>query len=284
MGKKNAAGARLKGAEGFEAYYSALFGERWNALKAALGAAPVYASLNARDGLEPYFLDPASVFAAAQLPLEGAERVLDMCAAPGGKTLVLASRMDSDARLQSNERSAARRQRLVQVVGASLSLQVQERISVTGFDGARMCTVPQNAEAFDRILLDAPCSSERHVLSDPKYLAEWSPNRVKSLAMEQWALLSSAYRMLRSGGYLLYSTCALAPAENDEVIARLLKKFPGARLALAESEPALPADVQDSFALPVIPAPERTPCGFHILPDHSAACGPIWFSLIYKGD
>ena len=70
--------------------------------------------------------------------------------------------------------------------------------------------------------LDVPCSSERHVFADEKYLDMWSPSRIKSLAIEQWALLSSAYRLLRNDGFLLYSTCALNPKENDLFIVSLM--------------------------------------------------------------
>lgn len=281
MGKKNSRNQpeKLRGADGFEKYYSELFGERWPTLRESLFGETVYAELSC-GGAEKYFLDPASVFAALQLPLEGAEHILDMCAAPGGKTLVIASRMAEDAELVSNERSPARKNRLAQVVQNCLPEEIRNRIKISCSDGAKWCTT--QTEVYDRILLDAPCSSERHVLADEKYLSQWSPSRIKSLSMEQWALLSSAYRLLVPGGYLLYSTCALCPSENDGVVSRLFKKFSDAELCFTDSEPSVKDNIERFCSLPPLIQPERTEFGFHILPDKSAQCGPIWFTLIHK--
>lgn len=133
-----------------------------------------------------YFLDSASVLAALCLPLKGAERILDLCAAPGGKTLVLASRMDPDALLSSNERSPERKHRLAVVVETCLPPQISASVKTSCSDGSTWCT--RQSECFDRILLDAPCSSERHVYLDPKYLKDWSLSRIKTVTTEQWAL------------------------------------------------------------------------------------------------
>lgn len=281
MGKKNSRNQpeKLRGADGFEKYYSELFGERWPTLRESLFGETVYAELSC-GGAEKYFLDPASVFAALQLPLEGADHILDMCSAPGGKTLVIASRMAEDAELVSNERSPARKNRLAQVVQNCLPEEIRNRIKISCSDGAKWCTT--QTEVYDRILLDAPCSSERHVLADEKYLSQWSPSRIKSLSMEQWALLSSAYRLLVPGGYLLYSTCALCPSENDGVVSRLFQKFSDAELCFTDSEPAVKENIERLCSLPSLIQPERTEYGFHILPDKSAQCGPIWFTLIHK--
>ena len=130
---------KLKGAEGFEKYYGELYGSRWESLKASLAGETVYAEWTG-GGAEKYYLDPASVFAAMQLPLEGAGNILDMCAAPGGKTLVIATRMPEDATLVSNERSASRKQRLVQVCDTCLPENIRSRIKISCSDGAKWCT------------------------------------------------------------------------------------------------------------------------------------------------
>lgn len=281
MGKNKAAkpaGANLKGPQGFDSYYRNLYGDRWDSLKNALFQENVYAQFNA-GGKDSYFLDPASVFAAMQIDSEGS-RYLDMCAAPGGKTLIIAGRMNQDAVLVSNERSPARKQRLCQVVADCLPESINSRIKISCSDAAAWCTT--QTECYDRILLDAPCSSERHVLNDEKYLAEWSPSRIKSLAMEQWALLSCAYRLLEPDGYLVYSTCALASAENDEVVRRLFKKFDDCELVFVNENPVVQEDFSKIVKMDFIPEPERTEFGFHILPDTQKGCGPIWFSVIHK--
>ncbi len=273
MGKnKESSENKKKGAFGFECYYSDLYSGRWPSLKSALlqESRTVSWNVNGKD----YFLDTASILAASVLPLKGAERILDMCAAPGGKSLVIAARMDKDAKLQCNERSFDRKQRLVRVLDEHLPVSIRKNVVITCTDGATLC---KNKElAFDRILLDAPCSSERHVLCDSKYLDQWSPARIKSLSIEQWSLLSSAYRMLVPGGFLLYSTCALANSENDAVIKRLMKKFSDSECCV----PCIP-DVSD-FTSAALPSYEKTEYGFHVLPDKQNGAGPIYFCLIKK--
>lgn len=268
---------KLRGSAGFEEYYGELFDTRWPALREALlqEASPV--AWQSEEKLPSYYLDAASIRAAVSLPLQGAFQILDLCAAPGGKTLVLSSLMDEDARLLSNERSRERLVRLVCVADQHMSESVRKRVSICGKDGATLCRNPANR--FDRILLDAPCSSERHVLTSPRYLEQWSPARIKTQAVAQWALLSSAYRMLNQDGYLLYATCALSPEENDKLVARLESKFEG--VEFIHNLPPVPDSVS-RFCRESLPEPERTELGFHVLPDRAEGRGPLYFSLIHK--
>jgi len=272
--KQKKATQKLFGAEGFETYYKNLYQNRWDSLKEALSqeSAPVEYRAG---GSDSYFLDSGSIRCALSLPLKGARSILDLCAAPGGKTLVIASCMDEDARLLSNERSTDRRSRLSKVLDSCLDSKKREKVTVSGNDGATMCL--RQSECFDRILLDAPCSSERHVLQDPKYLGEWSPARIKTLSMAQWALLSSAWRMLVPGGYLLYSTCALAHVENDGVISRLLKKFDDACVEEGEISSSV-----ENFCSASLPETEKTEYGQIVLPDSQKGAGPLYFSLLRK--
>ena len=283
MGKKSKQkeSLPLKGAEGFEQFYSSLYGQRWQELKRAFAAPTDSVEYHVPGAQKSYFLDSASILAALCLPLEQACDILDLCAAPGGKTLVLASRMKEDAKLSANERSPQRKHRLSTVVEECLPEQIAQRVMVSCSDGSTWCT--RQTQCFDSILLDAPCSSERHVLADPKYLDQWSPNRIKTVTTEQWALLSSAYRLLRSGGYLLYSTCALAPHENDQMLERLIKKFAKDdenAFEFVEVAPDLnQISACASFNLPVF---EKTQYGYQVLPDKANGAGPIYFSLIKK--
>ncbi|MCR5189008.1 MAG: RsmB/NOP family class I SAM-dependent RNA methyltransferase [Treponema sp.] len=271
---------KLSGAQGFESYYSQLYGDRWPGLKEAFFKENQAVSYHIPGAEKEYFLDSASVLAALCLPLKGAENILDLCAAPGGKTLVLASRMDEEAKLSANERSPERKHRLSTVVQTCLPTEIQERITVSCSDGATWCT--RQSECFDRILLDAPCSSERHVIADPKYLNTWSLSRIKTVSMEQWALLSSAYRLLTPGGILLYSTCALCPQENDLMIEKLYKKFnkDGSAFSLLEPDPQ-PDEIKNNCDIE-LPGFERTKYGFQILPDKEKGAGPIYFTILQK--
>ena len=271
----------LRGEQGFEQFYLSLYGQRWQTLKQAFAAPADSIEYKIPGSQKSYFLDSASILAALCLPLDDTSDILDLCAAPGGKTLVLASRMSEDSHLSSNERSPQRKHRLSTVVQECLPPQICERITVSCSDGSTWCT--RQTECFDSILLDAPCSSERHVIADPKYLSQWSPARIKTVTTEQWALLSSAYRLLRRGGYLLYSTCALAPQENDQMMERLIKKFQkGADCSFSFEKVQPKISEISSFARFNPPEYEKTEYGYQILPDTANGAGPIYFSLIKK--
>jgi len=258
--------SKPRGAEAFEARYAGLFGGRWPALAAALAAQADRVAFDA-GGSEPYYMDSASIFAARALELPAEGRILDACSAPGGKSLVIASRMPSGARLAANELSADRRRRLRDVLDRRLSAKARARVELWGRDAASLCrSMP---ESFDAILLDAPCSSERHVMADPAALAEWTASRVAAQARRQWALLSSALIMIKEGGCLVYSTCALSPEENDEVVARAAARYAD---ALAFDPPPYegPGDA------------ERTRFGLFIAPDLCGGAGPMYVSRMRK--
>lgn len=281
---------KLSGCDGFNAFYGEIFGERWEKLKSCLTPDNIHAQL-CFDGCDSYYLDPASVVSALCLPLNNSKKVLDMCAAPGGKTLVLSGNLPEDAVLFSNERSPQRKGRLAKVVLECLPADMHERVKTSCSDASTWCR--RESECYDSILLDAPCSSERHVLNDPKYLNEWTPSRVKSIAMEQWALLSCAYRLVKKGGFILYSTCALCPQENDENLKKLLKKYGDCTIASKDEMEVVFRENLNSLRATVVPPDgitldeifkrsESTEYGLHALPDTANNTGPLFFSLIKK--
>lgn len=246
-------------------YFEGVYGNRWPTLLEAMKGEGRAAELRFGENLEPYFLDEASIFAAECLQVEPGMEVLDMCAAPGGKTLVLASKLQGRGSLQSNDRSPDRRLRLQHVIENSLPESWRSIIRVTGYDGMKFGL--HKKESYDRILLDAPCSSDRHVLNAPQYLKEWSSKRVKRLSVEQGALLASAVDALRPGGVLVYGTCALSPLENDAVVGKILKKRPSMELDFIKDIPE---------------GADRTECGVHILPDKAKGSGPIYCARLRK--
>ena len=246
-------------------YFSNLFGERWPLLLEALKGEGKATEVRFDEKLEPYFMDEASVYAARALGVKPGDDVLDMCAAPGGKTLIIASMLKGDGSLQSNDRSPDRRLRLQHVIENSLPENWRSIIRVTGFDGMKFGL--HKKECFDKILLDAPCSSDRHVLMSPAHLEVWSAKRVKRLSVEQGALLASAVDALKPGGTVVYGTCALSPLENDDVVRKILKKRPAMRFERIEDE---------------LPGADRTEFGVHILPDRSEGRGPIYCSKLVK--
>jgi len=248
--------------ETFESFYQKMYGNRWLTLKEALlkEREPV-AYIDSL--IKPYYLDEASIIAAKQLPLKSSDTVLDMCAAPGGKSLILVGALESGS-LVCNDRSSARRARLKRVINEHLPKEKQALITITSHDATKWGLYEQ--ELYDAILLDAPCSSERHVLSDPKALQLWSVNRTKSLAIQQFAMLAAALEAVKIGGYILYSTCTISKYENEEVIAKLEKKREGRYEIIT---------LETSYS-------ESLSYGSIILPDLSNNLGPIYFCLIRR--
>jgi 16S rRNA (cytosine1407-C5)-methyltransferase len=255
--------------ESFEEYYRACFGARWASLRQSLlkgGGTVPYAGGRTALLAAPYLLDRASVLAALSLRLPEEGLILDACAAPGGKSLVIASGMSGETRLLSNEFSGERRRRLVKVLDGHLDAALRERVRVSGFDTAALAGKRGEHERFDAVLLDAPCSSEAHVLQNPAALARWTAARPRLLAQRQWALLSAAFLLLRPGGSLVYATCALSPGENDGVASRLPEKYGD-------------AVVPDA---PDFPEGEKTAYGRLILPDTADGMGPMYVARFRK--
>jgi len=211
-------------------------------------------------------MDGASVLAAESLRLPDKGMILDACAAPGGKSLVLASRMGGGVQLLCNELSSERRRRLKNVLDEHLDSERRQQVTVSGFDAAELGGKKKEWNRFDAILLDVPCSSERHVIQSPKALAEWKPARPRFLSRRQWSLLSAAFLLLKPGGSLVYSTCALSPEENDIPVSRLLEKYDG---NIKTDEP--------DFALG-----EKTEYGRLFLPDESNNMGPMYVARFWK--
>ncbi len=299
MKQKNVAlKQKLTGGEGFESYYSSLFKSRWPVLKKSLQKNPLYVRLNfscEADSCQAYFIDAASVCAALCLPISSDAQVLDLCAAPGGKSLVISGNLKEGCLLYSNELSPERKKRLDKVLSESLPEKLKCQLLTSCSDGATWCK--RETEVFSSILLDAPCSSERHVITDSHYLAQWTTSRIKTLAVRQWALLSSAWRLLVPGGFLLYATCALTPDENDGVLSRLFKKYPDAKRVEKTSLEHIFDDNLSSFSGTInkndgegaslllketFQHADETEFGLHILPDCADSAGPLYFTLLQK--
>ena len=262
---------KLSGEQRFEQYYGEIYGQRWPVLKEALLRPTNPVSLSDKL-VEPYYMDKASILAASILPISESNDVLDMCAAPGGKTLSIALRLGGKGSLVSNDRSAARRNRLLTVIQSCLPEELRTNIKVTGHDSTKWSLYEKSA--YDRILLDAPCSSERHVLTDQSALSIWSPNRPKLLAIQQFAMLASALDAARDGGYILYSTCSICPLENEQVIEKLHSKRRGLfeEIDMIAEHPELEKES------------EKLEHGRIVLPDAQDGAGPLYFCLIRKND
>ena len=172
------------------------------------------------------FIQNASSFIPplAMRPRAG-ERILDVCAAPGGKTAhiqaLATDGAEGGAEIVANDAMKPRLKKLEEVLGI---LRV-EHATITNFQGQ---FIDRHADAigtgFDRILLDAQCSGEGMLdMSHPNALRFWTPERVIKMSYLQQKMLTSAWKMLKPGGVLVYSTCTFGPEENEGPIARHLK-------------------------------------------------------------
>lgn len=172
-----------------------------------------------------YYIQEPSAMSAVELlePLPG-ETVLDLAAAPGGKTTQIAARMKGEGLLISNEIHPARAKILAENV---------ERMGISNAV-VTQATPPELSsrfpQTFDKIMLDAPCSGEGMFRKDPEAVAEWSPASVEMCAARQWDILQDAIVMLKPGGRLAYSTCTFNRAENEDTVAKILQHYPYMKL------------------------------------------------------
>jgi 16S rRNA C967 or C1407 C5-methylase (RsmB/RsmF family) len=195
-----------------------------------------------------------------------------MCAAPGGKTLLLAEGIKSSGFLIANEMSSSRKGRLVQVINDYIPEPIKQRVAVTGYDGSKWHFAEQ--KIYDKILLDAPCSGERHLVGNPKEFVNWSEKRTKNMAQRQMQLLYAAAMALKVGGRIMYSTCSISPYENDQVVQKTVTKHKNAKLQV------VPISDLYGDVLPIGKATELG--GWQILPDEDDNWGPIYFCLIER--
>jgi 16S rRNA C967 or C1407 C5-methylase (RsmB/RsmF family) len=286
-----------KGPDGFEQFYSEMYGERWPRLKEALLAPKKHVAVinpfskfkfketplqvtgipfdhavadefpqpeKTEEGYTNYYLmDAASILPVEALDLHPGEKVVDLCAAPGGKSFLCALKLKNQGLLVSNDRSAARRARIHRIFDDYLPKSEQKNHTVTAHDSTKWSLYQKSI--YDKVLLDAPCSSERHVLEDSKELSLWAPGRTKAIAISQFAMLASALDIVKVGGTIVYSTCALSKLENDEIIRKLHQKRPG-RFELIHKD---------------FPYGEPTEFGWQVLPD-TTGWGPFYLSVVKR--
>lgn len=165
-----------------------------------------------------YLQEPSAMAPAAFLPVEPGDKVLDLCAAPGGKSTALAARLQGEGFLLSNDISASRCKPL---------LKNMEMAGVT--NSVITCEAPEKlsgrfAGYFDKVLVDAPCSGEGMFRREPSMVKSWSAEEVKRYAVLQREILFHAAKMLRPGGYLLYSTCTFAKEEDEQTVEYFLEQ------------------------------------------------------------
>ncbi len=168
---------------------------------------------------------PVSVLAPAEN-----EKILDLCAAPGGKTTLIAAMARGRSKIVAVEQDEIR----LQILRANIAIQgCNSCIETVHGDGGQFWK--ENEATFDRVLVDAPCSAEAGFKSrNARTFSYWSLRKVKDCAHIQRQLVYSGIKSLRPGGTLVYSTCTFAPEENEEVVQWILSKFEDIKLAKIE--------------------------------------------------
>ena len=165
-----------------------------------------------------YIQEPSAMAPAAYLEAKPGEHILDLCAAPGGKTTQIASYMQNEGLLVCNEIHPAR----AKILSENVERMGIRNALVTNEPPQRLAEI--FVEYFDRVLVDAPCSGEGMFRQNEEACGEWSPENVQLCADRQDGILDCADRMLRPGGRLVYATCTFAPDENEGSIARFLER------------------------------------------------------------
>lgn len=176
-----------------------------------------------QDGLF-YIQNLSSILPALVLNPEKNENILDMCAAPGSKTTHICALVNNEANVIANDSDIARvgsMRNVLNQFGAKAKVSLNEG-QIFG---------QRYPDYFDKILLDAPCSGEGLIyLNSNKPLRYWSIKKVRISSIIQKELLNSAFKALKPGGTLVYSTCTLEPEENEDVVTWLLETHQSARV------------------------------------------------------
>ena len=167
-----------------------------------------------------YLQEPSAMVVATLADVKPGEKVLDLCAAPGGKSTALGDMLCGEGVLVSNEIHPAR----VKILSENIERMGIPNALVLNETPEKIASL--FPEFFDCVVVDAPCSGEGMFRKEEAALREWSPENVEMCAARQNEILREAVKCVALGGRLVYSTCTFAPAEDEENIAWLLSEFP----------------------------------------------------------
>lgn len=163
-----------------------------------------------------YVQEAASMIPPSVLNPKPGEVVLDMCAAPGSKTTQLGVMMGNEGIIVANDYKGDR----LAALGVNVQRSGLTNIIITLMHGKRFYQFE-----FDKILLDAPCSGTGTIRKSLGTISAWNPGMIRKIVKQQQELIENAFKNLKPGGEMVYSTCSLEPEENEGVVDYLLQKF-----------------------------------------------------------
>lgn len=179
-----------------------------------------------------YLIDASSLLVSYYLPTKNDDLVLDLCSAPGGKTIsLLLNNLDKNLNVIANDLSHQRALEL----SKNIERQGFSNVVITNNDFSKIYKYYQNK--FNAIILDAPCSGSAMFRKNSLAKEDWTINKVLSLQERQKELLKIAYFMLKEDGYLIYSTCSFSKEENEDVVLDALNNFNDLEIINIENKP-----------------------------------------------
>ena len=167
-----------------------------------------------------YIQEPSAMIPAKVMDAHPGEKILDLCAAPGGKSTQLAADLRGEGLLVSNEPVPKR----AQILSRNMErMGVINSLVISAYPDQ---IAEQWPEGFDGVQTDAPCSGEGMFRRHPETRAEWTPENARGCAERQMQILDAAAKLVRPGGRIVYSTCTMNPQENEELVERFLSRHP----------------------------------------------------------
>ena len=188
-----------------------------------------------------YMQEPSAASAVAVLAPQAGERILDLCAAPGGKSTQIAASIGDSGLLWSNEFIPSR----ARILQQNLERWGVRNCVVSSRDTTPLCE--GLCDYFDAVLVDAPCSGEGMFRKEPQALTEWSMDNIRLCAARQDEILNNAAKAVKPGGRIVYSTCTFAPEENEGAVWRFLKNHPDFTLEPIRLIGVAPVSLQITF-------------------------------------
>ena len=166
-----------------------------------------------------YSQDPSAMYPAQIANIQPGERVLDLCAAPGGKSTALAEKLAGEGILVANEISSVR----AKILRENLERWGATNVVITNESPDKLAT--KFVKYFDKIVIDAPCSGEGMFRKDPEAMQYWSPDYVIRCQFRQKEIIEQAVKMLKPGGKIVYSTCTYSPEEDEQIVSWLVNEY-----------------------------------------------------------